>query len=242
MCHRRPFLPAVLLLSLLLLGGAQDARGDDTDAATLDLSQIQPPGGVPLSPGKPGEAICVEYLKKATERMDSAPAAELTKWVAELERITGKKLDSDLEEMGCRTYFVSRVSVAFDDLKWNAGKADNLLKRAQTLSPAEAAHWTDALAAVLKKKSERPYTVALALIPVEALHADHVYSVARGRKYRARLQQLAAEDVLLWRSKVDRFGGTDLDAALNIVLLDDFFPGEQFLRDKLKATIEANTK
>ena len=43
----------------------------------------------------------------------------------------------------------------------------------------------------------------------------------------------------LWRDKVDAFGGTELDAAVNIVLLDDYFAEEKFQRDKFKAAIGA---
>ena len=38
---------------------------------------------------------------------------------------------------------------------------------------------------------------------------------------------------------MDEFGGTRLDAAMNIILLDDFFEKKQFQRDKFKAAIEA---
>jgi len=50
---------------------------------------------------------------------------------------------------------------------------------------------------------------------------------------------LTAEDVSLWKNKVDQFGGTELDAAVNIILLDDYFDKEKFQRDKFKAAIEA---
>jgi hypothetical protein len=48
---------------------------------------------------------------------------------------------------------------------------------------------------------------------------------------------VTAEDVFLWKDKVDQFGGTKLDAVVNIILLDDYFDKEQFQRDKLKAAI-----
>jgi hypothetical protein len=54
------------------------------------------------------------------------------------------------------------------------------------------------------------------------------------------LKQLTAEDVSLWKDKVDQFGGTELDAAVNIILLDDYFDKEQFQRDKLKVAIGAS--
>jgi hypothetical protein len=38
---------------------------------------------------------------------------------------------------------------------------------------------------------------------------------------------------------VDKFGGTKLDAAVNIILLDGYFDKEQFQRDKFKAAIGA---
>ena len=83
-----------------------------------------------------------------------------------------------------------------------------------------------------------PWAVPLVLIPVDALHEGQKYSVERGKKYLARLKQLTKDDVALWRDKIDKFGGTELDAAVNIILLDDFFSKEQFQRDKFKAAVE----
>ena len=56
------------------------------------------------------------------------------------------------------------------------------------------------------------------------------------------MKQLTADDVALWLDKVDAFGGTRLDAAMNIILLDDYFDKEKFQRDKFKAAIEERTK
>jgi hypothetical protein len=212
------------------------ARTDDTPALK-QLAKIQPPGGPPLSLGKPGGRITVEALEKVCMRLDSSPQADLTKWVAELERITGKELDSDLERGACLTYFVRRMSVAFEGLQWNASAADRMLKRAQTMPPAEARAWKDALEAVLRNETERDYLVPLVLIPVNALHEGETYSAARGGKLRARLKQLTAADVALWKGRVDRFGGSELDAALNLVLLDDYFNQETFQRDRFKAAV-----
>jgi hypothetical protein len=71
---------------------------------------------------------------------------------AELERITGRKLDGELATQACRTYFVSRMSVAFDGLKWNATAADKLLRRARTMPADEAKVWTEAFEGLLKKE------------------------------------------------------------------------------------------
>lgn len=79
----------------------------------------------------------------------------------------------------------------------------------------------------------------LVLIPVDALYDGQKYSPNRANKYLNRLMQLTAEDVALWQAKVDQWGGTKLDAAVNIILLDDFFDREKFLRDKFRAAIEA---
>jgi hypothetical protein len=38
---------------------------------------------------------------------------------------------------------------------------------------------------------------------------------------------------------VDKFSGTELDAAVSIILLDDYFDKELFPRDKFKAAIGA---
>ena len=41
---------------------------------------------------------------------------------------------------------------------------------------------------------------------------------------------------------MDEFGGTRLDAAMNIILLDDYFDKEEFQRDKFQAAIGARKK
>jgi hypothetical protein len=246
MRHSSTLFPALLLLGLL--GSIHAARGDDKPTSKV-LSEIRPPGGVPLDFGRPGTEIKVDALKKVTKRLESAPAEELDKWVVELERIMDKKLDGELAKQACRTYFVSRMSLAFDDLKWIAKAADNLFQRARTMPATEAKLWKEAFEGLLKKEIGQTattnhaggpaYAVPLVLIPIDTLHEGQKYSTERGKKYRARLKQLTAEDVSLWMDKVDKFGGTELDAAVNIILLDDYFDKELFQRDKFKAAIEA---
>ena len=195
---------------------------------------------MPLFPSR--SPISVQAGAAATKRLEAAPAEDLDKWVAELERITDKKLDGWLETQGCRTEFVSRMSVAFDRLQWNAKAADILFQRAETMPPSEAKVWKKAFERLLHEKIERAYDVPLVLIPVDALYEGQKYSPDRAQKYLARLKQLTADDVSLWRDKVDEFGGTRLDAAMNIILLDDCFKKEQFQRDKFKAAIGAMKK
>jgi len=250
MRHGPTLFTAVLLLPFL--GGITVAQGDDKPMPN-DLGNIQPPGGKPLpleEPGKPG--IQVELLNKVRKRLEAAPAEALDKWVVELERIMDKKLEGELAKQACRTYFVTRMSVAFDDLKWNAKAADNLFKRAKTMPASEAKVWKEAFEVLLKKEIGQTDTtnyaggpawaVPLVLIPVDALHEGQKYSSERGKKYLARLKQLTAEDVSLWKDKVDQFGGSELDAAVNMVLLDDFFTKETFQRDKFKAATRARKK
>jgi hypothetical protein len=235
----------------LLLGGIRVAEGDD-EPASADLGKIQPPGGVPLDLGRPGTPIKVDGLEKARKRLESAPAEDLDRWVVELERIMDQKLEGELAKQGCRTYFVTRMSVAFDDLKWNARAADSLFQRVQTMPATEAKVWKKAFEALLKKEIGQTdkevsdggpaYAVPLVLIPLDALHERQKYSAERGKKYRARLEQLTAEDVSLWQDKVDEFRGTKLDAAVNLILLDDLFEKEKFQRDKLKTAVGARKR
>jgi hypothetical protein len=234
------------------LGGIHAAPGDDKPKSK-DLGKIPPPGGVPLRPGRPGEEISVDFIEKATKRLEAVPAEDLEKWVVELERIIDKKLKDGVPSarQACRTDFVTRMTVAFDDLEWNAKSADNLFKRAQTMPATEAKVWKQTFEAVLKKEIGQTDTtyyaggpawaVPFVLIPVDALHEGQKYIVERGRKYLARLKQLTAEDVALWYDK-DEFQGTKLDAAVNIILLDDYFDKEKFQREKFKAAIEARKK
>jgi hypothetical protein len=234
---------------LLLLGSGPVAEGDDKPTPA-DLGKIQPPGGVPLD-FRPGKPITVDAVEKARKRLEAVPQEDLEKWVVELERIMGMKLKDGLPSARqvCRTDFVIHLSVAFDDLQWNARAADKLFRRAQTMPATEAKAWKQAFEAVLKKQIGQTDTevldggpawaVPLVLIPVDALHEGQKYSAEGGKKYRARLKQLTAEDVALWQDKVDAFGGSRLDAAVNIVLLDDFFDNDKFQRDKFKAAVGA---
>jgi hypothetical protein len=225
--------------------------GDDR-LKSPELSTIQPPGGPPLRTGERGAEISVSYVKKAGARLEAAGAEMLDKWVAELERIMEKKLDGELAKQACRTYFVTHMSVAFNDLKWNATVATKLFRRAQSMPASEAKAWKEALAALLKKEigqdanTNQPggpaYAVPLVLIPVDAVHEAERYSVERGKKYLSRLKQLTADDLALWKEKVDRYGGTDLDAAVNIILLDDFFDRENFRREVFRSAVESGKK
>jgi hypothetical protein len=239
---------AVLLL--LSLGGIPVAQGDDRPPSK-DLGKIQPPGGAPLPVVGPEGRYTVDGLNKARKRLEAVPKEDLEKWVVELERIIDKKLKDGVPSARqvCRTDFVIHLSVAFDDLQWNAKAADDLFARARTMPASEAKVWKEAFESLLKKKIGQTDTevndggpawaVPLVLIPVDALHQGQKYSAERGHKYRARLKQLTAEDVSLWKDKVDRFGGTKLDAAVNIILLDDYFDKEQFQRGKFKDAIGA---
>ena len=194
--------------------------------------------------------MLADHVKRRANRIqDIEPAEDLDKWVVELERIMNKKLDGELAKQACRTYFVSRMSVTFDNLQWNAKAADNLLQRARTVPATEAKVWKEAFEGLLKKEIGQSattnyaggpaYAVPLVLIPIDALHEGQKYSAERGKKYLARLKQLTAKDVSLWKDKVDKFGGTELDAAVNIILLDDYFDKELFQRDKFQAAIGA---
>jgi RNA polymerase sigma factor (sigma-70 family) len=218
----------------------------------LDLGKIRPPGGVPLPLVKPGTTeIGVDELNKVRKRLEAVPNEDLEKWVVELERIMGTKLKDGVPSarQTCRTDFVIHMSVTFNDLKWNAEAADKLFQRAQTMPASEAKVWKETFEALLKKTIGQTDTevldggpawaVPLVLIPVDALHEGQRYSAEGNKKYRARLKQLTADDVSQWKDKVDQFGGTNLDAAINIILLNDFFEREKFQRNKFKAAIAA---
>ena len=222
------------------------AKNDKRTTLTLqDLRKIEPPGGVPLDFGRPGEEIKVEGLKKATKRLESAPLEKLDQWVAELERLTDKKLDTDLEKQACRTYVVVHLTVAFDNLEWNARKAGKLFDRAPTMSVSESKAWMDVFEPLMRSetlKTKQIYGIPLVLIPVDALFEAQKYSNERGQKYRARLKQLTAEDISLWRDQVDQFGGTELAAAVTIILVDAFFDKEKFQRDTFRNVIDGTKK
>jgi hypothetical protein len=250
--RQSPTLVTVGLL-LLIVAGIDVAQGDDTPTSK-DLGKIPPPGGVPLFLGRKGKPIRVAGIEKARKRLEAVPKEDLEKWVVELERIIDTKLKDGVPSarQACRTDFVIHLSVAFDDLKWNAKAADKLFQRAQSMPASEAKVWKEAFEALLKKEIGQTDTtyyaggpawaVPLVLIPVDALHEGGKYSALRGKKYLARLKQLTADDVALWKDKVDAFAGTELDAAVNIFLLDDYFDKEKFQREKFIAAVESRYK
>jgi hypothetical protein len=241
---------AILLFLCLFLGVIPVARGEDKPTSN-DLGKIQPPGGVPLPVVGPEGQYTVDGLNKVRRRLEAVPKEDLEKWVVELERILDKKLKDGVPSarQACRTDLAIHLSVAFDNLEWNAKTADDLFERAQTMPASEAKVWKEAFETLLKKQIGQTDTriyaggpawaVPFVLIPVDALHEGQKYSVKRGNKYLARMKQLTADDVSLWKDKVDKFGGTELDSAVNIILLDDYFGKEQFQRDKFKAAIWA---
>lgn len=241
---RHVYLLITTVCSFLLLGDLHRAHGQDQPEPTT-LARIQPAGGVPLDFGKPGQPIKSDGLRRASERLNSMPVEEHAKWVSELERISDKALDPDpekLEKGVCITDFVRRISLVFEGDRWNARAGEKLLQRARTFPVAENRAWFAAFEALLKKEIPQAYAVPLALIPVEALYEEQKYSPERGKKYLARLKQLTAEDITLWRDRVDAFNGNEFDAAVNLMLLDAYFAQEKFQREKLRAAIAALKK
>ncbi len=230
------YVVSFLLFVPLFMVTAESAPADDKRAKAEDLSKVHPPGGAPLR-GNRGTAITADVLERVGKRLESAPVADLDKWLNELERITGRKFDKELDRGGCRTYFAIRMSVAFDDLTWDAKAADKLFGRIQTIPPAEAKAWKEAFEAAVKNDFGPAYTVPLVLVPVDALFDGEKYSAEQGKKSRARLAQFTADAVSLWQLRVDRFEGTKLDAAMNMVLRDEFFYNERHVRDRFKVAV-----
>lgn len=230
----RPCIVSSIVLLIPLVTFAQAA-----DKPATPIKTIQPPGGVPVIPS--GATITSEMVKTLTKRLESAPGGELDKWVTQLERAMNKKLNG-LANNGCRTCVANRLTVMFDNDEWNASKAARLLHRIQSMPAAVVQEWKQALEVVLGKEIGQSdqevfdggpaYAVPLVLAPVDSLFKNDTYDSDAAKKYLARLKQLNADEVALWKTKVDQFGGSHIDAAMNIVLLDDYFSGETFLRAK----------
>ena len=123
---------SLAVLLLLFQGAIHVAPGDDKPTSN-DLGKIRPPGGVPLTLGDPEPRLPWTWEQGERSVWRPHPRKDLDKWVVELERIMDKKLDGWLAKQACRTDFVTRMSVAFDGLKWNAKAADNLFQRARTM-------------------------------------------------------------------------------------------------------------
>ena len=223
-----------------------------------DLREIKPLGGIPVT--LPGAPTSVAMGNELTQRLEAVPEGELDKWIAELERVTGDNLDGEMARQACRTYIVNRMTNLFDHGKWNKPRADELFFRTRLISRSEAEAWRQVLEPLLGEalgQSDKEvagggpsYGVPLAVICNDALYEideDSVdsgfsdiqeqYKTNKADKYRKRLTQLSKQDIAAWRSKVDRFGGTKLDAAMNIILLDDYFVDEIFQNDDFKATL-----
>ena len=195
-------------------------------------SKVQPPGGIPAQRWNPGGEIPIDALKLMAKRLEATPADHLEKWMLELARIADQEFATELERQGCRTDFANRMGMAYDGLKWDAATSNSLLERARTMPTDEVQLWIESLEKVLEKEVAYPHIVPLALVPVGALHPNDQFSRQRSQKYLARLRQLTSRDVTLWREKVDEFGGTDIDAAVNVILSDAYFVDENFQRDE----------
>ncbi|TWU02494.1 protein kinase domain-containing protein [Stieleria varia] len=230
-----------------------------------NLQEIKPPGGAPVIPS--GDPISVAMGAELTRRLEAVPDGELDKWLVELERVTGDKLNGEMARQACRTYIVNRMGVLFEDGDWNTNTASRLFKQLQSLNPSEVEAWKNAFESLMKEtigQNDREvfdggpsYAVPLVLISVDALFDDEIHELSSGTtdlslasgmaessiaqdlaiKYQKRLSQLAKQDIASWRSKVDRFGGTKLDAAMNIILLDDYFVDEKFQDGDFAATL-----
>ncbi|MEZ6040042.1 MAG: protein kinase [Planctomycetaceae bacterium] len=230
-----------------------------------DLRQIKPPGGVPVVPS--GVPIRVAMGDELRRRLEAVPEGELDRWIAELERITGDKLDGEMARQACRTHIVNRMSILFEHGEWNAQRANRLFRQLQSLTTSEVTAWKKAFELVLRETIGQndkqvfdggpSYAVPLVLISVDALFDDapgqlndelSTLSLATAPtdaiappiaavKYRSRLGQLSAQDIAAWSSKVDQFGGTKLDAAINIIRLNDYFVDETFQDGDFSATL-----
>lgn len=254
------------IVRIVKVAPVKSALGDWPYGRLLkDLQAIKPPGGVPVTPS--GAPISVAMGNELTRRLEAVPDGELDRWVDQLERVTGDKLDDEMARQACRTYIVNRMSVLFDGGDWNLKTASRLFKQLQSLTPAEVEAWKNAFEALMKEtigQNDREvfdggpsYAVPLVLISVDQLFDDEIDELSSGTtdlslasglppvsivqnlavKYRKRLSQLAKQDIASWRSKVDRFGGTKLDAAMNIILLDDYFVDETFQDGDFSATL-----
>ena len=232
---------ALVLSQLIMVRQLGSARAElDALRRAYDVvteGKIKPPGGVPLRAWEPGAGISVAFLREATKRLENSPQVVLDKWIAELERITDSKFETEVERQGARTDFVNHMSVAFDGLTWNTETADKLFKRAQTMPASAAKAWKEAFEMLLNKELQYAHIVPLVLIPVDALYDGTTFNFERSDKYLARVNQLTADDITLWKNAVDEFGGTKLDAAVNIILLNEYFDKEKFQRYKFIAAL-----
>ena len=205
------------------IGVAFQMRDDILDLTSKEFAEKKGGRGQDITEGK--RTLIVIHTLKVADIKDRKRLIEILKMHTSDQDLRDEALEI-MRKYGSIEY-VKQFAEEMVEESW---------REVEKLLPAsEAKVWKEAFERLLNQKIERAFVVPLVLIPVDALYEGQTYSSERARKYLARMRQLTADDVSLWKDKVDEWGGTKLDAAMNIILLDDYFDKEEFQRDKFEA-------
>jgi hypothetical protein len=131
-----------------------------------------------------------------------------------------------------------RMSILYDGTKFRQDMSDKLLKRLASIKPEQFQRWKENFDNILGGDINKVY-IATTLIPVDKLFESDQYSDVRAVQYIQRLTHLSKDSVKRWIGEIDRYRGTELDAALNIVLIDEFFDNNVFNAGAYDAMLKA---
>jgi hypothetical protein len=119
----------------------------------------------------------------------------------------------------------------------DAGVSQALLGRLVTLQPEDVESWKQAMDKALDK-SVNEVILALLLLPVDPLFVDGKYTATTAEPYLDRLEQLPTSAINDWMEKVDRYGGLEIDAAINTILIDQYFPEGNFSQEAFAKAVK----
>ena len=230
----------------------------------MNLRAITPVAGIPLmkwteKDGKP--EIDKVGTSRSAARLASVPKDQFTPWLIASEAATGTKIEvaqyssggldalfalvetgddiqSAMTPSKLALFLTDRMTIFYQDDKFQSQAFDRLLHRLNSLKPDVVRAWKTDLDKTLGKDVNL-VVIACIIVTADQLFADEQYSSKQAEIYLRRLRQVpAGEAVSQWLKQVDQYHGTALDAALNIILTDGFFPAEKFDRDAFTQAIK----
>ena len=248
-CH----VAAMILALTVTLAQAQTAN-------VSDISTIKPVMGIPAY--RDGR-LTDQTMTLINKRLKVEDGRELHKWISGLCKAAGANLPATVKFEGkdllsalllpieiesdfrnppadAAVFVLAKMSILFTDEKLDPSVSARLLRRLESLDEKTINLWQAALQKATDAKVNRLFTVGV-LLPVDQLYTNNTYSPEKAEKYLSRLKQVPSRSVKHWQQNLDQFGGSVVDAAMNIARLDVFFPSEQFNDEAFaKSTVKTN--
>ena len=226
-----------------------------------NLRELTPIGGIPLihwtqKDGKPTTDPAA--LSRSATRMASVSTNDFKRWLFEIEVATGTSIQAQAATgldallaltvtnesiQGSMTpsrfglFLTDRMSLLFKDDKFQPQVSDKLLHRLSSLKPEYVKNWKGEFDKVVGKDVNE-VLVACLLLPIDHVFAQEHYSIKSAERYLARLRQVPHEAVQQWLNHVDKYKGSEIDAAANIILINRFFAQERFDRSTFNESVE----